>query len=97
LAPQIKHVSFEEEHEWRLVSGLEDASDLKHRFRTGRFSIIPYTNFTLWDAEDPLDLLSVVVGPAPDQMLSCNAISWLLAKRVPNWEVTFANNAYRDW
>lgn len=97
LAPRLKHSSFEEEHEWRLGSGLEDLSELKHKFRAGRFSIIPYTDFTLWDADDPPDQLTVVVGPAPDQELTMNAVTWFLAKRWPSWSVTFANNAYRDW
>ena len=96
VSPRLKHSSFSEEAEWRLVSPLEDLSDLKHKFRPGRISIIPYTEFPLADEGGDFEArLSVVIGPAPDQMLSMNAVSWFLNKRWSGHDVTFASNAYR--
>jgi hypothetical protein len=98
IAPRLKHSSFKEESEWRLVSDLADLSDTRYKFRPGRFSLIPYTEFALTDeGSEPTEGLSIVIGPAPDQLLSMNAVSWYVNQRWHGSSITFANNAYRDW
>ena len=95
VSPQLKHPSFKEEAEWRLVSPLEDLSELRHRFRPGRMSIIPYTEFDLAEDESPPTAgLSVVIGPGPEQEISGNTVMWLVSKRWPGSSVTYTNNAY---
>jgi len=60
-AATIKHPSFREEDEWRLVSGLGIAGDAV-RYRVGRGLIVPYVEWPLRNDEQyPVE--KVVVGP----------------------------------
>lgn len=60
-AATLKHPSFREEDEWRLVSGL-GVDRASVRYRTGRGLVVPYTEWSLRHAGlYPIE--TVVVGP----------------------------------
>jgi hypothetical protein len=60
-AATIKHPSFREEEEWRLVSGL-GIDHAAVRYRTGRGLVVPFTEWSLRNAGHyPVE--TVVVGP----------------------------------
>lgn len=89
LAAILKHPSFEEEQEWRLVSPV--VSDYRHaavNFREGRSMLVPYMSFSLVaDDSDAVDLDHVYLGPTPNISLSMNSMKMCLAKhgiRPPN-------------
>lgn len=54
LASRMKHFSFEEEREWRLISPLLD--ELDFRYRPGRSTLVPYVEFPLVNKEGNLAL-----------------------------------------
>lgn len=76
-APILKHPSFEEEDEWRLISekGL-NLSSLS--FRPGGSMLTPYFDFQLGDKRDYLG--SITVGPNPHPDLANDAVQMLLGK-----------------
>lgn len=84
LAAVLKHGSFREEREWRVISRLydDDPPDAAVKYRVGRFTLIPYREFSL--AEGPgcaLNLDEVVVGPSSSLELSMHSIPQYLASR----------------
>jgi hypothetical protein len=76
-APILKHPSYEEEDEWRLISekGLNSSS---LSFRPGGSMLTPYFEFILGDKRDYLG--SITVGPNPHPDLANDAILMLLSK-----------------
>ena len=82
LAAILKHPSFEEEQEWRLVSPV--VSDYRHagvNFREGRSMLVPYMLFSLVaEDKDAVDLDHVYLGPTPNISLSMNSMKMCLAK-----------------
>ena len=82
LAAILKHPSFEEEQEWRLVSPvISDYRQAAVNFREGRSMLVPYMNFALV-AEDheAVALDHVFLGPTPNISLSMNSMKMCLAK-----------------
>jgi hypothetical protein len=77
IAPIIKHHSFREEDEWRLVSekGINSSS---LSFRPGVSMLTPYFDFKLGEKPDYLG--SITVGPNPHPDLVKDAIEMLLSK-----------------
>lgn len=64
VAAFVKHQSFEEEREWRMVSRVvSDTSDL-WAFRPGRVTMVPYLCLKASVGEAPLRLNAAVVGPS---------------------------------
>jgi len=72
IAPRIKHESFKDEKEWRLVSRAISVWDLEHR--SGESMIIPYYSIPI-DYEGQLEPISeIVVGPTPHTELSKESV-----------------------
>ncbi|MGA9672753.1 MAG: DUF2971 domain-containing protein, partial [Terracidiphilus sp.] len=65
LAAAIKHESFAEEFEWRLVGSEDKESDL--HFRAGRFGVVPYLQIPLATADEKVPVAELVVGPTDDR------------------------------
>ena len=82
----LKHPSFAEEQEWRLVSpAFMSVADKPIAFREGKAMLVPHYLFNL-ELNDTVDLDHVYVGPTPNAELSVNAISHYL--KVNNAEPT---------
>lgn len=89
LSARLKHPSFEEEREWRLVYYLEDEhsgldfTSFRASFRPGKQFVIPYmeldlpTKDGLWD-DQVLHLASVRFGPCANPSEACYSLRWLL-------------------
>lgn len=96
LAPIIKHQSFEEEAEWRLIS-VKFLNKEAMSFRSGLSSLIPYYEFKLGDKTNYLN--SVTIGPTPNPILAKKSIQMLLTK----YDLTRATDLYnteipfRNW
>lgn len=83
IAAILKHPSFEEEQEWRLVSPLiTPQSNAPVHFREGASMLVPYYAFDLRDADrghTPLD--HVFVGPSANADLSTKSIELFLQQQ----------------
>ena len=68
IAPRIKHKSFEDEREWRLVAASVSAHELHHR--PARSMLIPYYKIPIGDDDKFDSIRKIVVGPTPHPVLS---------------------------
>jgi hypothetical protein len=80
-APLLKHPSFSEEREWRLISRPLSCDDDQYDHRLGKSMLIPYYKFCLEDKNDKFILDEVVIGPTPHPLESELSIHSLLASR----------------
>lgn len=97
LAPLLKHKSFEEEREWRLVSEPLDVAHSQMKYRPSRGVVLPYFEISLSEM-NPLELPEVMVGPMPDRRLAIHSLSNFLSKcGVVDWTVTESTTPYRNW
>lgn len=101
-APLLKHKSFSEEEEWRLISGpiAPFASGLK--FRTGISTLVPYYPISLEVFEGKKFIPeTVVVGPTPKPDEAAHSVRLLLVRRgMEEWpleKVEVSNVPYRSW
>ena len=85
--PLIKHESFAEEHEWRLVSAPSHVADARLIFRPGATGYRVYLLFDLltpshptFDTSVPGDGPGVVVGPSVDSNAEQLAVQMVLDK-----------------
>jgi hypothetical protein len=72
IAPRIKHKSFEDEREWRLVAASVSAHELHHR--PGRSMLIPYYKIPIGDGDKFDSIREIVVGPTPHPDLSAASV-----------------------
>lgn len=82
IAAILKHPSFEEEQEWRLVSPvISNYPEAEVYFREGRSMLVPYMKFALNRPAQGSDLLDhVYLGPTPNISLSMNSLKMCLLK-----------------
>lgn len=69
LAPMLKHESFKEEKEWRIVSSRLRVMP-KIEFRANESTIIPYIEISLCQSEEEIDFKRVFLGPASNNQFS---------------------------
>jgi hypothetical protein len=77
-APILKHKSFGEEREWRIVTRPLAFSDERFAFRLGPSMLIPYFRLSL--GAESLGIKEVVIGPTPHPEQSFRSLSGLLLK-----------------
>jgi|HubBroStandDraft_6_1064221.scaffolds.fasta_scaffold03031_4 hypothetical protein len=96
FAPALKHPSFSEEKEWRVVSQIVDSND-NIKFRAGKSMVIPYGDFDL--AEDgKMPLSKIIVGPTPHKELSVQSVRQLLfSNNINDCVVVPSSVPYRSW
>jgi hypothetical protein len=81
IAAILKHPSFQEEEEWRIVSPvLMDYVTTPVKFREGTSMLVPYLEFNLGLGNELLELEHVVLGPTPNINLSMNSLTMFLSK-----------------
>lgn len=83
IAAVLKHPSFQEEEEWRIVSPV--VTDFLHsnvRFREGTSMLVPYLEFDLRrEGDNSLPLEHLFLGPTASVELSMNSITLFLAQQ----------------
>jgi hypothetical protein len=94
IAPLVKHPSFEEENEWRLVTPLLDERGME--FREGLFTPVPYIAVPL-RADGESAIREVVVGPSRHRELAIMATAAFLRSRDLVADVRASASTYRDW
>lgn len=81
LAAILKHPSFREEKEWRIVSPvITDDGEARILFREGHAMLVPYIEFALGLDPEPFDLEHVFLGPTPNVNISMNSLKMFLEK-----------------
>jgi hypothetical protein len=98
VAGFLKHSSFSEEKEWRLVSRMIDSRVPEFGYRKGQSFIVPYFRFGLVDEPDEWPIKTVIVGPTPHKDLAADSILQLLSsKGIRGFSVTNSTIPYRNW
>jgi len=79
----LKHPSFQEEEEWRVVSPIyTDYLNSPVEFREGTSMLVPYIEFALRaEGHALVDMYHIYVGPTPNMHISMNSISMYLNKK----------------
>lgn len=78
-APILKHKSFQEECEWRIVTRPRNCTGKRFGYRTGTSMLVPYFRLPLANQES-LGIREVVVGPTPHPEQSEASVHGLLIK-----------------
>lgn len=83
IAAILKHPSFKEEEEWRIVSPVfGDYVAAPVLFREGASMLVPYIELPLtMNPSEPIRLDQVYLGPTPNSVLSMNSLTMFLSKR----------------
>ncbi len=83
IAAILKHPSFHEEEEWRIISPVIPSNrKAPIEYREGPSSLVPYMNFQLPETPDGhLDIEHVILGPTPDMRNSMNSLSNYLLRK----------------
>lgn len=103
FGPILKHRSFKEEREWRLISRSPGVNNPTVKYRAGRHSVVPYLHFALVSPQHPdlnrhaqKDGLLVVVGPTRDSSAAQFAIQSLGHNAfAPGWWHSSSETPYR--
>ena len=96
VGPALKHPSFAEEAEWRLIS--KCPKPIFHPqigVREGKSMLLPYFQFKLAEETETLPSPRVVVGPNPHMDLAVRSVHFLLGNFGAN--VTATTIPYRVW
>ena len=97
-APLIKHQSFEEEEEWRILSKPLYCTDKRFSFRPGISMLVPYYRVPLQAAGHQFEIKRVIVGPTPHPEQSRRAVTSLLLKHgLGKAPVEISGVPYRNW
>jgi hypothetical protein len=100
-APILKHESFKEEREWRIIS--RPVFSRRLDYREGRSLIVPYYRLPLCEDNQKLELHEVVIGPTPDSERSKSSLTSLMVSQKVVMQGTGGVNVrvsqvpYRDW
>jgi hypothetical protein len=70
LAPLLKHQSFAEEQEWRLVSAAISIKDKNVHVRDSSSRLLPHFRFRLRDRKQVLELSRLTIGPTPEPQIN---------------------------
>jgi len=99
LATVLKHPSFQEEEEWRVVSPtITDFIQAAVKFREGTSMLVPYVELELRERPDqPLPLEHLYLGPTPNRVISMNSLTMFLASHgiQPPRGVSYCQIPYR--
>lgn len=96
--PVLKHASFMEEREWRLISRPTPIDHPQMAYRSGRSMLTPYFRLRLCRGEEPLDVSWVIVGPTPHPRQASIAVFDVLYKhRVTGFTIRDTSTPYRNW
>ena len=82
IAAVLKHPSFQEEAEWRIVSpAITDYVKAPVLFREGASMLVPYVEFKFSpESGKPIALEHVFLGPTPNINISMNSLNMCLSK-----------------
>ncbi|MCY4028852.1 MAG: DUF2971 domain-containing protein [Acidobacteria bacterium] len=97
-APILKHRSFRDEKEWRILSWPLDCTSDRFCYRVGRSMLIPYYRMPLETDSTPFRMEEIIVGPTPHTKQSIRSVRSLLLKHgLKQTQVVESATPYRSW
>lgn len=99
IASLLKHPSFKEEDEWRVVSPvLTNYITSPICYREGHSMLVPYLEFKL-GRKDKMQFDHIYIGPTPNINLSMSSLSRFLSRKnaAPSSGITYCDIPYRQW
>ena len=99
-APFIKHESFLDEEEWRIVATDYELKNKRLKnFREGRGFIVPYLEIPLVEQVEnnlpQIEIDEIIVGPTPHMSLAVNACQMFRNEYLT--KITPSEIPYRNW
>jgi hypothetical protein len=99
IAAILKHPSFREEEEWRIVSPvITDYVKAPVQFREGASMLVPYIEFNLLaENSSTIALEHIFLGPTPNITISMNSLTMFLSKNgiQPNQGISYCQIPFR--
>ena len=96
-APILKHDSFSEEREWRIVTRPLTCCLERFDYRPGRSMLIPYYRIPLAGEEVELAIERIVVGPSPHAAQAVEVVKSLAVKYRLKPDVQLSAVSFRNW
>ena len=96
-APILKHETFSEEREWRIVTRPLPCTHQRFGYRPGRSMLIPYYRIPLAGADVEFGIDRIVVGPAPHGDQAVEAVKSLVVKHRRKVQVLGSVVPLRNW
>jgi Protein of unknown function (DUF2971) len=97
-APLLKHKSFSEEAEWRIISRPLSCRAERFEYRAGASMLTPYFRIPLSSDKRRLNIEEVVVGPTPHPGQSVASLrGFLLRHDLRDARVSNSQVPYRNW
>ena len=100
IAAILKHPSFQEEEEWRIVSpAITDYMNAPVLFREGHSMLVPYFEFSLTrKGQTGIALDHIFLGPTPNINISMNSLTMFLTKNniKPGKGISYCQIPYRQ-
>jgi hypothetical protein len=97
-APILKHRSFSEEREWRIISRPTVFQHAQYDVRVGGSMLIPYFRIPLSSDQRRFELAEIVIGPTPHPIQSSRSVHGLLVKHQVECKSTKLSRVpYRNW
>lgn len=105
LGAKLKHRSFAEEREWRLISPILRIDEPGCNVRAGRTMLVPYFEFPIVNEEGAVQLSGVTIGPGTvhatpteDTMRASNSVGCLMSIHNVNYgQLSHSIAPYRGW
>ncbi len=99
IAAILKHPSFHEEKEWRVVSPvIPNNAEAPILFREGHAMLVPYIVFNIGLGETPLAMDHLFLGPTANINISMNSLKMFLEKNgiVPKRGIDYCQIPFRQ-
>ncbi len=97
-APILKHHSFSQEREWRIISRPLMCSNERFGYRPGASMLVPYFKIPLCSKTIDFSVEEIVVGPSPHPPQSASAVRGLLVRNdLTRTVVRNSETPYRNW
>lgn len=97
-APILKHESFSEEEEWRIITRPLSCAFDRFAYRTGTSMLVPYYRIPLTSEANGIKINELIVGPTPHPIESRQSVGGFLVKhRLDETEVRNSQVPYRNW
>lgn len=96
-APILKHKSFAEEREWRIITRPLFCQHERFGYRAGPSMLVPHFRIPLRSQEQPFAIQQIIVGPTPNPDQSRNSVQGLLTRNDLETTVHHSQVPYRNW
>jgi hypothetical protein len=93
VASTLKHPSFHQESEWRIISGLIANENMS--FRVRKSMLLPYFSISFKDFE-PFLIDEIIIGPAPEQLLAESSLRQFVLQKKLNISIKTSKTPYRE-